>query len=113
MKVVQIDQVPWSNPAGRKGVKHRWALDGKTTDNKHFELIFSVQEKGGHGPLHNHPHSEHVLIVTQGELTLSNETEKHVVPAGSFILLEAGEMHEVNNTFDGETHYMAIYSPPL
>jgi quercetin dioxygenase-like cupin family protein len=111
MKFIDINEIGAEVIADRKGVNHRVVMDGKTT-NKNFEFIFSTMDKGGHGKLHNHPHSEHVLMVQKGQLTLSNETEKHVLDAGQGVFVDVGEYHQVDNTFDGETDYLVVYSPP-
>jgi len=111
MKPIDINKMDEEKIENRKGVNHRIVCDGKTT-NQNFEFIFSRQDKGGHGQLHNHPHSEHVLMVTEGQLTLSNETETHVLNAGQGVFIDIGEYHQVDNTFDGDTHYIVVYSPP-
>ena len=44
-------------------------------------------EEGGHGSLHNHPSSEHAIIVISGKLEVKNDKESHTLTDGMAILL--------------------------
>lgn len=111
MKLIEVNKIPVQKITDKKGLYHQIAVDGKG-EAKNFEIIFSRMEKGGIGYLHDHPHSEHFLLVLDGELVIKNETETHKVTAGNALLVLAGEKHEVHNNYDGDTRYFVVYSPP-
>ena len=51
-----------------------------------YEFIFSIMDQNGFEQLHAHAHSEHILFVQSGELTISNENESHVVSTDRCLL---------------------------
>lgn len=111
MKLIDIEAIPEKKIDDKKGLYHKIAVDGKG-EAKNFEVIFSRMEKGGIGFLHDHPHSDHILMVQQGELVIKNETEEHHVTPGKALVVLPGEKHEVHNVYDGDTHYFVVYAPP-
>ena len=112
MHVVDVEQLPSFIVTDKKGLEHRIVANHESGFDQ-FEIIYSKMEKGGIGYLHSHPHSEHFQFVLEGSLEISNpKAGVFKVPAGSGILVPAGEEHEVVNTYDGTTRYIVVYAPP-
>jgi len=111
MKLIDLNSVPNQKIEGRKDLFHR-IIVGPETGGRQFEFIISSMGPEGHGPLHSHPHSEHILVVTKGKLKLSNKEEEHIVNEQQGILLEPGEEHEVFNINGSITEYFVVYAPP-
>ena len=113
MRVLDIEQLPSFVVPGRKGLVHHIIADRESGFEK-FEILYAKMERGGIGYLHSHPHSEHFQFVLEGSLEVGDSRGERVkVPAGSGLLVEAGEEHEVVNTYDGITRYIVVYAPPL
>jgi mannose-6-phosphate isomerase-like protein (cupin superfamily) len=110
MKTVRIDDLPAAKIKDRQGLFQKDIFDAKD-GAKRFSFHLSIMEEGGHGSLHSHPHSEHVLLVVSGSLRVCNESESHELGEGMSILIMPGELHEIINTRKGVTQYYVIYAP--
>jgi len=111
MKLIDIRSIPAKKVENRQGLFQK-DIVGTPEGAKNFTFHLSIMEKGGHGQLHSHPHSEHLLLVTKGELIVRNSKESHRLPVDSAILIYPGEEHEIINSFDGTSEYWVVYSPP-
>ncbi len=111
MKLIDVKALHAKKVENRQGLFQK-DIVGAPEGAKAFTFHLSIMEKGGHGQLHTHPHSEHLLVVRQGELIVRNSKESHRVPVDSAILIYPGEEHEIINSYDGTSEYWVIYSPP-
>ena len=110
MKTVKVADLEAVKIQNRQGLFQKDIFDRKDGAER-FSFHLSIREKGGHGALHSHPHSEHVLLVVEGSLEVRNTTENHPLAEGMAILIMPGEPHEIINTRDGVTRYYVIYAP--
>lgn len=111
MKTVKIDDIAAAKIENRQGLWQKDIFD-VASGARHFSFHLSIMEKGGHGQLHDHPHSEHVLFVAEGSLEVRNSQESHALEPGMAVLILPGEKHEIINSFAGTTKYYVIYAPP-
>lgn len=64
------------------------------------------------GPDNRHAQSDQWLYVVAGSGAAVVEGEEHKLEAGSLLLIEAGEGHEISVTGDGPLQTISIYAPP-
>lgn len=110
MKTVKLADLEAVKVQNRQGLFQKDIFDKKDGAEK-FSFHLSIMEEGGHGALHEHPHSEHVLLVLEGSLEVKNATESHALTEGMAILIMPCELHEIINTRKGVTQYLVIYAP--
>lgn len=110
MKTVRLDDLPAVKIENRQGLYQKDIFD-KADGAEKFSFHYSLMEEGGHGQLHSHPHSEHVLLVIEGSLEVRNAQESHKLTPGMAILILPTELHEIINTNKGKTMYYVIYAP--
>ena len=110
MKTVKVAELEAVKIQNRQGLFQKDIFDSKDGAEK-FSFHLSIMEEGGHGALHSHPHSEHVLLVFEGSLEVRNAMESHALDVGTAILIMPGEDHEIINTCKGVTRYYVIYAP--
>jgi mannose-6-phosphate isomerase-like protein (cupin superfamily) len=68
-----------------------------------------VDAPPGRGPsLHRHPYAE-ILIVQEGEATLTDGETERVVGAGDVVVVGPGEPHAFKNTGDGPLRQIDIH----
>ncbi len=65
------------------------------------------------GPRNQHPNSEQWLYVLSGEGKAIVDGQEIALGAGSFLLIEAGENHEIQATRNGPLETINIYAPPV
>ena len=71
-------------------------------------LIF-VEAPPGSGPsLHRHPYDE-ILVVQEGEATVTAEGEERVVRGGEVVIVPAGVAHAFVNMGDGPLRQLDIH----
>lgn len=63
------------------------------------------------GPGNRHPESDQWLYVISGEGSAVVEGEEHALDAGSLLLVEAGESHEIKCEGDLPLETLSIYAP--
>jgi mannose-6-phosphate isomerase-like protein (cupin superfamily) len=63
------------------------------------------------GPDNRHPESDQWLYVTSGRGSAVVEGSGHALEAGSLLLVEAGEAHEIKNEGDRPLETFSIYAP--
>ena len=102
MSVLSLQDLPWSNIAREMvGADHDIGVC----------LIF-VDAEPGRGPsLHRHPYAE-VLIVQEGEATMTDGAAERVVRAGDVVVIPAGEPHAFVNSGAGPLRQIDIHLNP-
>ncbi|MCA9735909.1 cupin domain-containing protein [candidate division KSB1 bacterium] len=86
-------------------------LEGNTTALKYLEMHATTLKpnRAPHGA-HRHSDEEELIILKSGRLEVSINDSKHIVDAGSVIVLMPGEEHGLRNIGDGEaTYYVYRY----
>jgi quercetin dioxygenase-like cupin family protein len=71
-------------------------------------LIFVEAPPGGGPSLHRHPYDE-ILVVQDGEATVTAEGEERVVRGGEVVIVPAGVAHAFVNTCDGPLRQLDIH----
>jgi len=64
------------------------------------------------GPSNAHAASDQWLYVVAGTGTAVVEGERHDLRAGTLVLTEPGETHEITNTGDESLETITVYAPP-
>ncbi len=64
------------------------------------------------GPDNQHAQSDQWIYVVAGSGTAAVEGEEHKLEAGSLLLIEAGEGHEISVTGNQPLQTISIYAPP-
>ena len=64
------------------------------------------------GPSNRHANSDQWLYVVSGEGEAIIDGERHKLPAGTLLLIEAGEAHEILNPGAEPLTTFNIYAPP-
>lgn len=100
--VVRVESLPFSNIANEfVGDHHGVAL-----------TFLVVDAEAGRGPaLHKHPYDE-VIIVLDGQATLYDGIETHVVGAGEIVVIPAEQLHAFTNTGEVPLKQIDIHASP-
>lgn len=64
------------------------------------------------GPNNRHPESDQWLYVIQGDGRAIVGGEEQELTAGTLLLIERGETHEIRNSGDSPLKTINIYAPP-
>lgn len=64
------------------------------------------------GPTNAHDASDQWLYVVSGSGSATIEGESHDLRSGTFVLIEAGETHEIVNDGDEPLETVNVYAPP-
>ena len=101
MNVATISELPASNFSRE--------LIGDDHGGLTMSIIF-VDAAPGRGPsLHRHDYDE-VLIIQEGEATVTADGETRVVRAGEVVMVPAGVWHAFVNTGDGPLRQIDIHA---
>lgn len=111
MQTIDIAGLQAKKVADRQGLFQKDIVDSGTGAT-HFTFHLSIMEQGGYGALHSHPHSEHLLVLLDGEIEVRNRSESHRLTPGKALMILPQEEHEVINTHPGTSRYYVVYSPP-
>ncbi len=65
------------------------------------------------GPENRHPQSDQWLYVISGDGTAVVEGQEHGLGAGSLLLIEAGEAHEIKSAGAQPLQTFSIYAPAV
>ncbi len=65
------------------------------------------------GPDNRHPESDQWLYVISGRGSAVVEGSEHALDAGSLLLIEAGESHEIKSEGDRPLETFSIYAPKV
>jgi mannose-6-phosphate isomerase-like protein (cupin superfamily) len=85
-----------------------------STGNKRSQGAVMVLAPGSHegGPDNHHRGADQWLLVTQGTGAAIVNGRKLALKAGSLLLIEAGDTHEIRNTGRSLLKTVSIYVPP-
>ena len=75
------------------------------------EMVIEPGKSEG-GPKNRHKGADQWLFIVEGEGVAIVQGKRHRLSAGTLVLIEHGEEHEVRNTGDGLLRTLNIYSPP-
>src|SRR3954451_19388449 len=75
------------------------------------EMVIQPGEAEG-GPDNRHPCSDQWLFVEGGEGEATVSGKRHPLSAGTLLLIERGETHEISNTGDTPLRTVNFYIPP-
>lgn len=82
-----------------------------TTDKSQLaEMVLAVGEATG-ATHNNHPDSDQWVFVVTGEALAVVEQEEVNVKAGEWLLIEAGENHEIRNVGTTDLKTFSLYAP--
>ena len=77
-----------------------------------YSILDNVIPAGSPGPLpHLHRDHEETFYVLEGELTVRAGTRKITAPAGSFVVIPRGVVHQPSNPGTEPTRVLLIFSP--
>ena len=84
--------------------------------DKHTAGAYSVHDNtippGSPGPRpHLHRHHEEAFYILEGELTVRVGPRKIVAPAGSFVVVPRGVVHQPSNPGPEPTRVLLVFSP--
>jgi len=82
-----------------------------TSRSQAATMVLGPGEATG-GPTNRHPSSDQWLYVVSGRGTATLEGTEHELEAGSLLLIEAGEAHEISSTGDQPLKALSVYAPP-
>lgn len=82
--------------------------------NRKSQAAVTVLSVGGAegGPDNRHRRADQWLIITEGRGVAIINGRKTALKAGSIVLIEAGDTHEIRNTGKGLLKTVSIYIPP-
>jgi len=104
MKVVTATEIPAYVADGHWGVEARTLAAGDP-----LEMMMCVMEPGGGAESHTHADRPQMLLVTEGELTISaGDAAPVAVSAGHAAWFQPGESHEVHNRQSVPARYFAV-----
>lgn len=75
------------------------------------EMVIAPGDSEG-GPDNRHHGSDQWLSIVEGEGVAIVEGKRHRLRAGTLLVIERGERHEVRNTGDGLLRTLNVYVPP-
>jgi quercetin dioxygenase-like cupin family protein len=75
-------------------------------------LCLVTYEPGKRVPLHSHQHSEQIMCITEGDVTMTIAGESHTLRAGDVVVVNRGLEHELVSE-GGVTFYEALAPVPL
>jgi mannose-6-phosphate isomerase-like protein (cupin superfamily) len=112
MKVIDPQKNPITPTPDHTGVTSQ-EIAGAILGAKSCDVKLGFYEPGGKSILHSHPHSEHVLYILEGQLTVFDEAKnKATARKGEALYVPAGEVHMVENRGKVQTRYIAVTAPP-
>jgi quercetin dioxygenase-like cupin family protein len=108
MKILHYTAIPNEKVEmeGAEGVKIRWLISEKDDAKNFFMRMFEIQ-KGGHTPLHTHPH-EHEVFILEGNGILVSETKEYEFKEGYVIFVEGGKEHQFKNTGNNPLRFLCL-----
>lgn len=100
------------------GLRHRFGLTDKTCGAKNICMLRATIPPGNRIRMHFHQAAECVIYFLEGKARIimgapGCEYEDYVVGPGSFVYMDAGEIHRVANLSEEEpVELVASYSAP-
>jgi len=92
------------------GTRSRLLMSGTQTQGA-FCLFENFKPAGVSTPMHVHEREEETIHVIEGELTATVDDVKHVLRAGSTILLQRNIAHRLHNSGDQTCRYILLATP--
>jgi len=112
MRLIDPKKNPVTPTPDHTGVTSQ-EIAGKLIGAKTCEVKLGVYEPGGRSIVHTHPHSEHVLYILEGQLTVIDGAKNEATAfAEQALYVPAGEVHMAENRGAGHTRYIAVTAPP-
>jgi quercetin dioxygenase-like cupin family protein len=96
----------------RWGLKAAALINPDNAGSKDFVVITEQVPPDGSIPVHKHPHSEELLILTEGSGTVVIGDTRHHVTAGSTAFIPRGEWHGLENHGRSPVAVMGGFSAP-
>lgn len=91
---------------GAEGVEIRWLISKKDGAGNFAMRMFELA-KGGHTPLHTHPH-EHEVFIVEGEGLFVCEGREYPFAAEHFVFVPGGKEHCFKNTGGSILRFLCI-----
>ena len=82
------------------------------TDRSQAATMVLAPGQSTGGPSNAHAASDQWLYVVSGTGTATVEGESVALEAGTLVLVEAGETHEISNTGSERLKTVSVYAPP-
>ena len=112
MRLIDPKKNPVTPTPDHTGVTSQ-EIAGKLVGAKMCEVKLGVYESGGRSIVHSHSHSEHVLYILEGQLTMIDGAKNEATAsAGQALYVQAGEVHMAENRGAARTLYIAVTAPP-
>jgi quercetin dioxygenase-like cupin family protein len=112
VRLIDPKKNPVTPTPDHTGVTSR-EIAGRIVGARSCEVKLGVYEPGGRSIVHSHPHSEHVLYILEGQLTLIDGAKNELTAVQDQALyVPAGEVHMAENRGAGRTLYIAVTAPP-
>ena len=106
MKLQHLNDLPWESVSHNPEIQQRVFL--RHGDVEHLTHFAQARfAPGQSAPAHSHQDMVEVFFVSAGVATAVVDGEIHTLPAGSSLLVEVGEEHELRN--DGEEELILTY----
>jgi quercetin dioxygenase-like cupin family protein len=96
----------------RWGLKAAAVINPDNAGSKDFVVITEQVPPDGSIPVHKHPHSEELLLLTEGAGTVVIGDTRHEVRAGSTAFIPRGEWHGLENHGRSPIGVMGVFSAP-
>ena len=93
------------------GPKHGFKLLDGSSRSQSATMVLAPGESTG-GPDNRHEHSDQWLYVLSGRGRAIVDEQRVDLEAGSLLLIEAGEAHEIECLGDAPLETLNIYAPP-
>lgn len=87
-------------------------LTGRDTNGAYSLFEYVVPPGLGGPPTHIHTREDELFICVKGQVSVELAGVKHLVSAGSVLLMPRGVPHMFYNEGDDETRVIAVVSPP-
>ncbi len=75
------------------------------------EMVIAPGDKEG-GPKNRHRGADQWLYISSGEGVVTIDGKEHALSAGTLVLIERGENHEIRNTGSAPLKTLNFYVPP-
>ncbi|MDQ3399243.1 MAG: cupin domain-containing protein [Deinococcota bacterium] len=82
------------------------------TDKAQAAVMTLAPGQNTGGDDNRHAGSDQWLFVVSGSGEATVNGERHALGAGSLLIIEAGETHEIANTGDAPLETLNVYTPP-
>lgn len=77
-----------------------------------YSIHDNILPPGSPGPRpHRHSRHDEVFYVIEGTLTVRIESRTVTAPAGSFVVIPRGTVHQPSNPTDAPVHVLLLFSP--